>query len=182
MSKAARFTSTSLLALALASWAWGAPADREARLRVAVATVAYVPGGDAVVDAAIVRGLRRAFAEASPEAVPVSLELGRRPRAWSNVAPEAVRLAFERNARVLITPPDRRIAHLMAQVATRVQIPLISTSEAPSMGATGSYWVSVVTRADVAGGEWERVGECAGRHCLTLLQASWLQKRSPGER
>lgn len=179
MSKAARFFSTSLLALALASLAWGAPEDRAAPPRVVVATVAYVPGGDAAVDAAIVRGLRRAFAEAPREGVQVTLELGRKPRAWSNAAPEAVRLAFERNARVLIAPPDRRVAHLMAQVATRVQVPLISTSEARSVGATGSYWVSVVTRTEETGSDWEAVGERAGLRAMTLLQSP-SQKSRPG--
>ena len=180
MSKAARFFSTSLFALALASLAWGAPEDRAAPPRAVAAVVAYVPGGDAAVDAAVVRGLRRAFAQAPREGVQVTLELGRKPRAWSNAAPEAVRLAFERNARVLIAPPDRRVAHLMAQVATRVQVPLISTSEARSVGATGSYWVSVVTRTDETGSDWEAVGERAGLRALTLLQTPLLQKANPG--
>ena len=156
------------------------PEERDASPRVVVATVAYIPGGDAVVDAAVVRGLRRAFAEGPRERVLVALEIGRKPRAWSNAAPEAVRLAFERNARVLIAPPDRRVAHLMAQVATRVQVPLISTSEARSVGATGSHWVSVVTRSEETGSDWEAVGERAGLRALTLLQTSFLQEAGPG--
>jgi hypothetical protein len=126
--------------------------------------VAYLPGADPAVDAAVLRGLRRGLAGTG-----VVLRVGARARAWSNAAPEAVRLVCALHARVLVTPPDRRIAHLMAQVATRTQTPVLSTSAARTVGATGSFYVTVLPEAAVPHPVWEAVGRAAAAAALGHL-------------
>ena len=181
MSKAARFISTSLLACLLASLAWGGPENPLRPSSPAVFTVAYVPGGDGPVDEALLVGMREVFAATDAERARIRLEVGRRPQTWSNAAPEAVRLLFESKADVLVAPPDRRVAHLMAQVATRVQVPLVSTSDARTVGATGSHWVRVVPReagpdtVEAKGAapdrDWVAVGRQAALASLAAIEA-----------
>ncbi len=51
--------------------------------------------------------------------------------AWGTVAASAVRLVAEEEAVVLVTPPEREAAHLLAQVGTKMRVPIVSTSRAP---------------------------------------------------
>ena len=158
MSRMLRYSSISLC-LCLVATAWAAP---EAG-RPDIAVVAFVPAADPVVNAALLSGLRAALASHD-----VRLVVGRASQRWSNAAPEAVRLVVEEHADVLITPPDRRVAHLMVQVATRIQVPVVSTSTAPTVGTTGSTWVACVQRA-APQEDWTAVGRRAGRAVLERL-------------
>ena len=60
---------------------------------------------------------------------------------WSTASTPTVELAFESEVVALISPPDRATSHLVAQIGSRAHIPVLSTSRAASIGATGSYWV-----------------------------------------
>jgi len=166
MSYTVRFASISLALLFVAT-AWaapgGAPTAVPGAVRHAAAVVAYVPAADRSVDAALRAGLRAGLAPWG-----VRLVVGRSATHWSNAAPETVRLISEEGAQVLITPPGRRVAHLMAQVATRTGVALVSTSSAPTVGATGSRWVTCL--ADVgARADWRTVGRRAARAALAHL-------------
>ena len=159
MSNTARFASISLCLLLVAT-AMAAPE----RSDPATPVIAYMPGGDAAVDGAILDGLRGALAGHD-----VRLIVGAAARQWSNAAPETVRLALDEGARVLLTPPDRRVAHLMAQVATRTRIQVVSTSAAPTVAATGSTWVVSVYDPS-APEDYTALGARAGRKALDSLR------------
>lgn len=158
MSKTALYTSISVCLLLVATAA--AAPDREP------VVVGYLPAADGAVNEALLAGLREGLAGQG-----VRLVVGAASERWSNAAPEAVRLIVTSRAAVLVTPPDRRVAHLMAQVATRTQVPLVSTSSAPTVGATGSTWVScVATGANAEGTDWIAVGRAAARAALAHLE------------
>ena len=176
MSRTARSISTSVVALCLASLAWGDTDGRPVRVATQDRVLAYVPCEDVALDEAVLRGVRAALAahERSGGAH-VVLRVGRRATTWSNAAPEAVRLIREEGACLLIAPPERRVAHLLAQVGTRIQVPVISTCGVRSVGATGSTWVSLVEVADGAAPDAtqaQRRGTRAVELALLKLSAS----------
>ena len=127
-------SAAALLAAALAAAPTGAQ-EASADRRV----IGLVPSGDPAVTAALADGARHALALAG-RAAP-RLEIAGTPGAWSSSSSAAVELACAPGTLALIAPPDRRIAHAVAQVATRVQLPVLTTSAATSVAATGSYWV-----------------------------------------
>lgn len=63
------------------------------------------------------------------------------PRNWAAASGPAVEMAFDTGVIALLTPPDRQTAHLLAQLGTRAHLPVVSTAEASSVTATGSFWV-----------------------------------------
>jgi hypothetical protein len=173
MSRAARSVFTSVLALCVASLAWGDTDDLSPRAPEGVRTIGYVPGPDPALDAAVLEGLREGLA-ASVRAGgrPVVLRVGRRSNVWRGAAPEAVRLVCGEGAGVLVSAPERRVAHLLAQVGTRTQVPVVSTSAVPTIRATGSTWVhAVVTSGDDAidATEARRRGRLAAAEALARL-------------
>ena len=110
MSRTVRYASTSLL-LCVVATAWAGPSPVTVPARATTPpTVAYVPASDPAVNASLLAGLRASLAGRK-----VRLVVGRTPGRWSNAAPEAARLVCKERAVVLITPPDRRVAHLMAK-------------------------------------------------------------------
>lgn len=174
MSRTARFVSSSLAALGVAIGALSAGAGEAGppaapAPKPVVRVVGMVPAADTKVQAALVRGIEKALKHASTARVRWVLEVSPAPKQWSNAGPATVDLIFGRGAAALITPPERRVAHLMAQVATRVQVPLVTTSAAPTVATTGS---NVLQRVEPAAGEktgapdWVAVGTEAGRRAV----------------
>ncbi len=158
MSHAVRFTSISLALLFVAVASAGPAAPRRI-----LPVVGYLPAADAKVDAALIEGLRAGLSGQD-----VRLVVARRTGPWSNAAPETVRLVAREGARVLVTPPGRRVAHLMAQVATRTAVALVSTSPSPTVGATGSRWVTCLHGVS-ARSNWRSVGRRAAAAVLAHL-------------
>lgn len=107
--------------------------------------IGLLPSRDAAVTAALAAGARLALAEAAEgDRAAIRLVIGPRAGAWSTAASTAVELAGRPGVIALIGPPERDIAHAAAQVATRSQTILLSTSPAASVTATGSTWVRAV--------------------------------------
>ena len=114
--------------------------------------VALFPAGNAERTEALVSGARLAFERAREEGGPdLELIVVERGESWGNAASEAARLLARAEPLALITPPEREVAHLLAQVGTRAHVPVISTSSAPSVTATGSSWIRTVVAAGPAG-------------------------------
>lgn len=111
--------------------------------------VGLVPSTDPAVTAALAEGAALALDEAQSAGGPdLTLVVGAASSHWSSVASEAVRLACEERVVALISPPERALAHPVAQAATRCRVPAISTSRAASVTAAGSRWVlSVIDTA-----------------------------------
>ncbi len=110
--------------------------------------VGLVPSGRAEVTTALAEGARLAFEQVRERGGPgLTLVVGRGHGPWATVSSSAVGLVTEHGALALITPPERRAAHAVAQVATRAHIPTVSTSAAASVTGTGSYWVRSVVPA-----------------------------------
>lgn len=180
MCKTARSISISLLAMCLASLAWGDTEAPRALPSSGTPVIAYVPGAGDLLDAAVVRGMRAALdAYLRDGGVAVTLRVGRTATTWSNAAPEAVRLIHEEGACILVSAPDRRVAHLLAQIGTRIQVPVVSTSGARSVLGTGSTWVSGVVAGDDAAcdaSEAERRGAQALAAALRRLPQGGAQR------
>jgi ABC-type branched-subunit amino acid transport system substrate-binding protein len=101
-----------------------------------------VPSTDAAVTAALAEGAALALDEAQAAGGPdLALVVGSASSQWASVASEAVRLACEERVVALIAPPERALAHPVAQAATRCRVPVLSTSRAASVTAAGSRWV-----------------------------------------
>lgn len=114
--------------------------------------VGLLPSQDAAVTREIADGATLALEQARDSGGPVlTLVVGSTPTQWASSSAEAVRLACEAHAVALIAPPERTLAHLVAQAVTRCSVPMISTCRAPSVTAAGSRWVaSAVTLSDAA--------------------------------
>lgn len=101
--------------------------------------VGLVPSADAEVTRALADGARLAFERGPSAADPrVDLRVARDGGRWSGAGPAAVTLAFADGAVAVIAPPDRALAHPVSQVGTRAGVPVVATSTAASVTATGS--------------------------------------------
>ncbi|MBL9086923.1 MAG: hypothetical protein JNM10_07245 [Planctomycetia bacterium] len=69
--------------------------------------------------------------------------------AWGSAGSVTVALAREDRADVVVAPPDAATAHEVVQLASKVGVPVLSTSPARSVAGTGSPWC--VTMADEEG-------------------------------
>jgi ABC-type branched-subunit amino acid transport system substrate-binding protein len=112
--------------------------------------VGLVPSSDPQVTRSLADGATLAFDEARAAGGPsIALVVGGAATQWGNAAAETVRLACETRVVAVIAPPDRSLAHPVAQAATRCRVPVLSTSRAPSVTAAGSRFVlSVVPLLD----------------------------------
>lgn len=118
--------------------------------------VVLVPSSDPATTAALAAGLRLAFDEALASGAPdLDLVVIDATSAWDSVAEGAVREALDGDAVALIAPPERRTAHLLVQLGTKVRLPVFSTSPSRSVVGAGSPWVvGVVPFSDtVAAGD-----------------------------
>jgi ABC-type branched-subunit amino acid transport system substrate-binding protein len=108
--------------------------------------VGLVPAASEEVTRALADGARLALEQAQARGGPalelvVGRQAGGEANPWATATASIVELAEDRGALALITPPERATAHLMAQIGTRSHVPVISTSCAASVTATGSWWV-----------------------------------------
>lgn len=60
--------------------------------------------------------------------------------AWGSAGSVTVALAREDHADVVVAPPDAATAHEVVQLASKVGVPVLSTSPARSVAGTGSPW------------------------------------------
>jgi len=147
--------------------------------------VGLVPSSDASVTAALVEGARRAFYEARAAGGPdLALVVGGTSSNWASAASEAVRLACDERVVALIGPPDRSLAHPVAQAATRCRVPMLSTSRAASVAAAGSNQVISVVPTDasdvdlpaVARDGWVAAGYDAARVAVDAVRRVGLSR------
>lgn len=120
---------------------------------VARRVVGLVPTGVAGVDldlqAGLVLALEPAPQGASPPAPPAFVvRVGAHAPRWGSAAESAVDLVRRDGACVLVGPPERATGHLLAQVGTRMRVPVLSTSGCASVGASGSRWLARVVLPD----------------------------------
>lgn len=113
--------------------------------------VGLVPSQNPAITASLAAGARWALARTQRDGGPqLRLAIGRAGDHWGTLTPAIVELVEQRRVLALITPPERAIAHLVAQIGTRSQLPVVTTSSAASVTAAGSRWVvaAVETSAD----------------------------------
>jgi ABC-type branched-subunit amino acid transport system substrate-binding protein len=104
--------------------------------------VVLVPSSDPAIAQALTAGLRLALDAAAREGGPdLDLVVLDATSAWDSVAEGAVREALDGDAVALIAPPERRTAHLLVQLGTKVRLPVFSTSPSRSVVGPGSPWV-----------------------------------------
>ena len=137
-------------------------------------SIGLVASDDDEITAALARGAQRAIDEARDAGGQVvTLRVSEREARWGAAAEAAVRLALDEGAMAIITPPERNRAHAIAQFGTRAQVPIVSTSPAPTVMQAGSKWVtSVVPPAEgpltsPPEGDWEQAGYDAAHSILT---------------
>jgi hypothetical protein len=144
-----------------------------------------VPSSDATVTAALVEGATRAFDEARAAGGPdLALVVGGTSTNWSSVASEAVRLACDERVVALIGPPERSLAHPVAQAATRCRVPMLSTSRAASVTAAGSKYVFAVGETGSSDVDlpalprdaWVAAGRDAARAAVEAVRRSGLSR------
>jgi hypothetical protein len=136
--------------LCLLAWGAGAPLAA-APAAPAAPVIGLVAAAEPEITASLAAGARLALAVWERRAGGARLELlvAEAAPAWSAVSGPAVELAFDRRVVALVTPPERRTAHLLAQLGTRAHLPIVSTAAAPSVTATGSFWVVSVAREEI---------------------------------
>lgn len=109
------------------------------------ATVGLVPASTPEMTDALVAGLRAALDDVGTSCGHrLELVVGAGATHWSTATAPTVEMAFGAEVIALVTPPDRATAHLIAQIGSRSHIPVVSTSRAPSIRGTGSYWVAQI--------------------------------------
>lgn len=144
----------SLAAAGCALSLWLTAPSLAAPARAAERVVGLVPSETPAITASLAAGARLALERARREGGPnLRLEIGRAGDHWGTLTPSIVELLEQRHALALITPPERATAHLVAQIGTRSQIPVVTTSSAASITAAGSRWVvaAVERSADGSG-------------------------------
>lgn len=108
--------------------------------------VGLVAAAEPEVTASLAAGARLALRHWQRQGgVRLELAVADAAATWAAASGPAVDLAFEQGVVALVTPPGRRAAHLLAQLGTRAHLPIVSTSAAGSVTATGSFWVVSVT-------------------------------------
>lgn len=106
------------------------------------ATLGLIPAESPEITTALADGARLALEQAvGTDGPEIELIVASEATHWSTASAPAVELAFGSAVVALITPPNRATAHLVAQIGSRAHIPVLTTTRAPSIGATGSYWV-----------------------------------------
>lgn len=157
-SRRRRVTARGPLCLLLCLPPWGA-AELFAASPPALAApvVGLLAAAEPEITASLAAGARLALATAESTAgVRLRLTVAEAAHGWSAASGPAVELAFDQRVIAIVSPPDRRTAHLLAQLGTRAQVPIVSTSESLSVTATGSFWVvSVGEREAAAAGPTE---------------------------
>jgi len=119
-----------------------APPAPHADARRSEPLVVLVPSDDPSITWALVAGLNAAFDDARLGIGPdLRLYVAPMPERWGSAAEIAVTDALDAGALAIVAPPERRNAHLLAQFATKAKVPMLSTSAAHSVGASGSTWV-----------------------------------------
>ncbi len=135
--------------------------------------VGLIPSDNVDVTAALTEGVTAALADARATGGPVlALRVAARDTHWGSAARSAIRLGASEGAVALITPPERRRAHEISQLGTRLGILVVSTSGAPSVTSTGSRWTIGVEAAapDASPSAWRATGYEAGRRVLAELR------------
>jgi hypothetical protein len=109
------------------------------------ATVGLVAAETPEITASLAAGARLALADwGRRTGMRWTLETSEPASAWAAASGPAIEMALDRGAVALIAPPDRATAHLLAQLGTRAHVPVVSTAEASTVTATGSFWVVAV--------------------------------------
>ena len=120
-----------------------ATADRNGPSRSPVVTL--IPSDDETITRGLTDGIRLAFDESRAAGGPdLALHVAARATSWGSLAESAVREVIDADAVAFVAPPERRHAHLLAQLATRAKVPMLSTSPWRSVTAAGSTWVAAV--------------------------------------
>ena len=135
-------TVRTVLGVWLLVWTAVAPAGASAEHAPAEPVIGLMAAAEPEVTASLAAGARLALeAWARDSDLRLSLVVAEPSPAWAAVSGPAVEMAFDHGVIALVTPPDRAIAHLLAQLGTRAHLPVVSTSPARSVTATGSFWV-----------------------------------------
>jgi hypothetical protein len=136
-------------------------------------SIGLIASDDEDITAALARGARRALDETRDAGGPdVALRVSEREAHWGAAAEAAVRLAVDEGAMAIIAPPERERAHAVAQLGTRAQVPIVSTSPWPSVMQAGSKWVTSVVPPSgeplvaLEHHDWEQAGYDAARSIL----------------
>jgi hypothetical protein len=104
--------------------------------------IGIIPAGSPAITEALVNGAQLAIDQAaSADGLGIAVVVAASGTHWSTASTPAIELAFGSEVVALIGPPDRATAHLVAQIGSRAHIPVFATTQAPSIGNTGSYWV-----------------------------------------
>lgn len=80
----------------------------------------------------------------------VPLELVRLPKTarWRNAGAQLARFIVERDLCAVIGPSDRAAAHVAAQVATRLRVPIITLCSDPALTAAKDPWIFCAAACD----------------------------------
>lgn len=142
-------TVRTVLGVGLLLWAAAGSAGASAERSPVAPVIGLMAAAEPEVTASLAAGARLALeAWARDSGLRLSLIVAEPSPAWEAVSGPAVEMAFDHRVVALMTPPDRATAHLLAQLGTRAHLPVVSTSRARSVTATGSFWVvSVVEEA-----------------------------------
>jgi ABC-type branched-subunit amino acid transport system substrate-binding protein len=133
------------------------PAVGEESTASTAPTVGLIAASTEEITLSLAAGARLALAEwGRRTGTQLGLVVSDRPQAWSAASGPAVAMAFEHSVVALVTPPERDTAHLLAQLASRAHLPVVSTAEASTVTAAGSYWVISVVSDGVAGTAFSR--------------------------
>lgn len=124
--------------------AFHAPADDAAQddARPAIGIVT-IPGSPACDDA--VRGAALAVEAANADLAPgeagFTLEVAEASGRWGTAAEAGRDLRYDRGCVGLITPADRAVAHLLAQIAIRGRVPVVTLAPDASLTRIPDPWV-----------------------------------------
>jgi ABC-type branched-subunit amino acid transport system substrate-binding protein len=143
--------------------------------------VGLVPSEDPAITRAIADGARRVLDDARNAGGPaLTLVVGAQAGRWAGAGAETVRLACDERVVALIGPPERTIAHPVAQAATRCRVPMLSTSPAASVTAAGSLWVRAVVpsgdRAALTLAEADAAGRDAASAVVAFVRRGGLSR------
>jgi ABC-type branched-subunit amino acid transport system substrate-binding protein len=134
--------------------------------------IGLLPGRDAAVTERIAAGICQVIEGLEAGAYHVELRVGAAAGTWSGTPGAAVELVHELGAAALVTAPDREVAHVASQIGTRAHLPVVSTSGASSVTASGSWWVvSVAPASDESDLSPSQLGHDAAATLLTAIRA-----------
>ncbi len=134
------------------------PAGGESPQSTASPSVGLIAAETPEISASMAAGARLALSNwGNRSGVHLTLRVTDPPKAWSSASGPAVDMAFEAGVLALLTPPDRSTAHLLAQLGTRAQVPVVSSAQAPTVTGAGSYWVVSVAPSSAPSEEFVRL-------------------------